>query len=598
MLDAGECLPDSLPPSRPKPRVQSFLLQRLLRHLNASLTSDLQPKTFSVGRTCELTVTLDRGSPSATVPPSIPPPDLSSASSPSSETRIVDEPTLEELMQFVETLKGKKAMLYASSKGSFAHHLTSYLTAWGLDVTIVSREVEVEGNSDSRAGASAAADSMIDRPPVKTLLSAYEAGGDAFPPSVTSSPKVGGQPQYPHTVSFVLIDDDVDVLRERLRAFHAEQPHPFGFNVRRQPLTAFHRSRPSLQSHRFIGQARSIDGSPSVVIVHFTSLTNFKLIKDIVHLVLMSYSGSSSLLPEVMIIPKPVGPRRFLTALHTAVTKPTVDPYFSPTATSPTHPGLHSGTLSNTSFQKSPTHRPFGSRTNSDRSVRSSKDVTGEYANLLPPSPLAISDGRDYFPDIAAKLGNTPSSGLVVQSPDGQPAGIFFHPRAKGLRNPPSASLMPHTRRAPSPSCRSNGEPKSALGNVTIPTVLAASTSSEPPSLAMEIQESQEDQSTLGTQSRELSSEDPGSSSSLHVPSSPLPGKSSPLENVTRNGTPSLGERAISPNAPERRVTPKRPSMDKAASLPPGIIKKGKGPADANVVPPISVLIVDGGYGF
>ena len=46
-------------------------------------------------------------------------------------------------------------------------------------------------------------------------------------------------------------------------------------------------------------------------------------------------SRTSVRMPEVIVIPKPAGPRRVLTALHTAVTKPIVDPFFAPIATSP-----------------------------------------------------------------------------------------------------------------------------------------------------------------------------------------------------------------------------------------------------------------------
>ena len=43
------------------------------------------------------------------------------------------EPTLELLSTFGECLKGKKVTLYASAKGSFAHHLSSYyLTTRGM----------------------------------------------------------------------------------------------------------------------------------------------------------------------------------------------------------------------------------------------------------------------------------------------------------------------------------------------------------------------------------------------------------------------------------------------------------------------------------
>lgn len=47
----------------------------------------------------------------------------------------------------------------------------------------------------------------------------------------------------------------------------------------------------------------------------------------------------------------------------------------------------------------------------------------------IAPSPLP-ADALDYFSETAARLGgNGGSTGVMIQSPDGRPAGIFFHPR-------------------------------------------------------------------------------------------------------------------------------------------------------------------------
>jgi len=568
--------------------IESILLQRLLDHLGASLTLDLE-QTLPGHRACELTVILRQGS---VLPSTIPPrsfPDATSTTS--SDIRIADEPTLEELMQLVESLKGKKAMLHASSKGSFAHHLTSYLTAWGLDVSHVSREC------NDRPGLSPVTEFVADPPAGKADFSAYGIGNE--PPPRTSSENVEEPSQGLHSQSFVLIDDDIAVLRERLNTFHMEQPQPFNFNLRRQSLTPSHRPRLSPQGHRPTGQPRSFDTLPSVVIMHFTSLANFKLIKDVVQ----SHPGSPFNLPEIMIIPKPVGPRRFLTALHTAVTKPTVDPYFSPIATSPTSPSLPGGTpflYSNTSLPKSPTNRPMGSRSNSDRSVRSPKDTIAEHAGLLPPSPLGIADGKDYFQEKAVQLGNTPSSGLVIQSPDGQPAGIVFHPRAKGSRKPSfnviteqerSQLFVPTVhRRVSSPRRPSDND--SAQGIVNILGVLAATPPGRPRQ-ATDIHQSEEDLSsspTRGAKGRRLSSDEPPSSSSSKIASPSIPGRV-----ATPSAAPSA-ERAASPSASPRKVILRRSTFDRAPSYSSGSVRKGKSPGDANVVPPISVLIVDGAY--
>lgn len=43
-------------------------------------------------------------------------------------------------------------------------------------------------------------------------------------------------------------------------------------------------------------------------------------------------------------------------------------------------------------------------------------------------SPMPV-EALEYFSETAARMGSTGSSGMVIQSPDGRPAGIFFHPR-------------------------------------------------------------------------------------------------------------------------------------------------------------------------
>jgi osomolarity two-component system response regulator SSK1 len=425
-------------PTRTNPNFDYLLLHRLLRQIGATLNPDLPPPiNFADGRICDFTLMLDRGS-------------LSLANTPmvndfSDEDPMAGEPTVDQLTFFAESLKGRRVTLYASPKGSFARHLTGSLTSWGMDVTHVSPDGAVDGfvNFDK--------DPSEPRTPMPTSE------------SKTPGLPLNGAERPCAAMYFIFIDDDVEVLKERLHALRAEH------TLRKRPsLAAHHRPRSSPQIARSMGSTQSTPPpTSSVVVVHFTSLSNYKLIKDVVQSVVLSHAGSSIPLPEVMIIPKPAGPRRFLTALHTAVTKPTVDPFFVPIATSPTSPGVyHIGSFfrsyhnAQTGSPKTSTKsaRPAGSRTNSDRSTKSSKDIL-DYVSHCPPSPLGMSDNVEYFSETATKLGSSPSSGLVIQSPDGQPAGIFFHPRSKTIRNPPTHSMerdkgqlfVPSEKRDPPP---------------------------------------------------------------------------------------------------------------------------------------------------
>ncbi|KAL0565582.1 hypothetical protein V5O48_016438, partial [Marasmius crinis-equi] len=291
--------------TRPQPVLTTILLRRLLRKVGAVLTQDTPANDSGRGRSCRISFTLEAGAPPLDTPSAVT----------TSKDGLSNEPSLEQLTTFLESLKGKKINLYASSKGSFAHHLTSYLVAWGMDVSHVSPEEGVESPSD------------VHPQSANPVLPTEGYTPQGLPPKAEPrQPKV--QPP-----SFIVIDDDVAVLKERLHALRPEYTNPMNLNIRKRPsLAPHHRPRSSPQVARLATPA-TISLPP--VILHFTCLSNFKLTKDVVQSFLVSYQGTPLPVPEVMIIPKPAGPRRLLTALHSAVTKPIVDPFFSPIATTP-----------------------------------------------------------------------------------------------------------------------------------------------------------------------------------------------------------------------------------------------------------------------
>ena len=382
---------------RPSLALNTAFMSRLLQQIGGEFVTNLKPQAFSEGRGSELTVILDHGLIEDTP--------ANHDFGPCANAELSPEPTLQELANFSETLRGKKVTLCASSRGSFAHHLSSYLTAWGLDVSHY------------------ALDSSHPR-------SQQDADNDA---TFFQQPAGPSAPQN----SFVLIDDNIEVLKESLQAIRADTS---------SQNQASPKPRPSL-IHRPKSTPQLLRGLPSfsrliqnTTVVHFTSLANYKRVKDILH---SSAVSSQKQLPEILVIPKPAGPRRVLTALYTALKKSVVDPFFSPIATSPLTPASR-----NSSFyfphdqQKSKQGlRPAGSnrRNDSDKSVKSPGDR--EYLPV-PPSPLSMSDSIEYFSDTAVKLGTSPSSGLVLQSPDGQPAGIFFLPKQGGLGVIPSKTTI------------------------------------------------------------------------------------------------------------------------------------------------------------
>jgi osomolarity two-component system response regulator SSK1 len=578
---------------RRKPGLESLILRRLVHHISASLTWELT----DTGSTCKLSMTLERGSP-AVVNPAIILSDNDPILQAYPDLKLSGEPTLEDLAQFVVSLKGKKVFLYADAAGIFAQHLTSYLTSWGLDVSHASSDSYTESSDGSNIP-------PVEHPPVSS-----EARGGAFilqtldeqdldlPPSAPQTPKAPN-----HSPSFILIDDDISVLRERLQKLRVDPPHSLQFPRKRPNLAANHRPRSSPQVIRSIGHF-SIPSSPRnpAVIVHFTSLANFKLAKGTLQSVLGL--GTTSRLPEVIIIPKPAGPRRVLTALHTAAVKPIVDPIFSPIATSPISPGLYPAAsyFHQNLTPKSPMSRPSSSpRAYSNQSIRSPKAAVEPIpdAFALPPSPLGLTEGMDYFAEAAEKLGSSPSSGLVVQSSSGQPAGIFFHPpRARGSRSS-SHSVSAENTVYYSRGSRRNSDsaertrPAGGVTFLNLPTSIQQRSSSinqvapgpigSGPATHMAAIPGGEVPATAG-----YTGTSPGTRQ--------VAKRTGAIEVLRKTASPPSSPRTSPTGAKQtsaRWGSGSRRSQSKATS--PSPMRKSK-PTEPSIVPPISVLIVEGVY--
>ncbi|KAI9512700.1 hypothetical protein F5148DRAFT_973098 [Russula earlei] len=586
-------------PVRGKPYLDSHILHRLVRHVNATLTCE----PTDTAPVCKLSVTLERGSP-AVVNPAIILSDNDPLLQSFPDFKLSEEPTLEDLAQFVGTLKGKKVSLYADAAGIFAHHLTSYLTSWGLDVSHASSESDAE-NSPCRESMNL---SSAEHPPVTnealgggTILQTLDE--QESPPSAPLTPKSPSQ-----SPSFILIDDDISVLRERLGKLRAELPHPSQFARKRPNLAANHRPRSSPQVARAIGQSSTTSSPRSVVvIIHFTSLGNFKLVKGILQSVLGPSNGTPGRLPEVIVIPKPAGPRRVLTALHTAITKPIVDPFFSPIATSPISPGLYpAGSYFHQHLSpKSPMSRPSSSpRAYSYQSMHSPRADVEPTSDVgaLPPSPLGLTEGMDYFSEAAEKLGSSPSSGLVIQSPSGHPAGIFFHPpRARNSRRS-SQSVTVENGTAYSRGSRrhsDSAERTRTIGGVTflnLPGPVQARRSSPISQVSIDA-----GRSGSAVPSTAISGGDtPATTGMGHLESSPgarqVAKRTGAIEALRRTASPPLSPRT-SPAASAKLSSSRwgssgmrRTPTEKAAS--PSPMRKAK-PAEPSIVPPISVLIVE-----
>lgn len=362
------------------PKLDTLLCHRLLRQINGRLRSNTVPSSPTgfghLRYAYELSVELPRGRPITEPAPLSAEEELNRQ--PYRDLVLPREPTLVELADFAETLRGRRVHLHASLTSIFAQHLTSYLAAWGLDVSHIS--VEDEASIDENQGL----------------------------------PK------------FIIIDEDLGVLRRELLRVRSDS-HPPPFRQRSMKRPALIRS---------VRSSTSICPPSLSVIIHFTSIDKYHQVRDVV-----ATHGFSSQ-PEVIVIPKPVGPRRFLTALFTAVKQPLVDPAFSPIATSPRSPHIMAGA-------RTPTAGPVDGffdavdAMHPDLTPQMGRSPRGEFPpqNSTRPeesSRLAIPTPNDriskpaseYFSRSTSGSSKSASgaSGVIMQSPDGRPYGMFFEP--------------------------------------------------------------------------------------------------------------------------------------------------------------------------
>jgi len=400
---------------RKHPDFSATILRRLLQHIGATLTTVSEDANRHVAM---ISLPVPRGGPL---------PELANLSAadeaarqPFPDLRLASEPTLAELQQFTETLRGNKVLFHASSTGSFARHLSSYLTSWGLDVSHVPTD-DAEG---------ALVGLPFDNASVRSDSGDVTRVQDSAPTAESTETASGAQ-------TFIVIDDDVHILRRRLIQLRHQVPRQ---RRQRPALAVHHRPRSSGPARTFssgLPQINEPDSAMNVVIIHFASLANYKVVKDMLQSTLSTPSGGGSMYtPEVLVVLKPAGPRRFLTALYTAVHKPIVDPFFMPIATSPASPAQVNTPYSTTA--PSLRHRNSASTTASaggggggTGSGGRSPRAGSESAPMQPQTPLAM-DGIEYFSETAAaQTGETPATGVWIQSPDGRPTGIFFQPQPR-----------------------------------------------------------------------------------------------------------------------------------------------------------------------
>ncbi|PLW21328.1 hypothetical protein PCASD_17191 [Puccinia coronata f. sp. avenae] len=262
--------------------------------------------------------------------------------------------------------------------------------------------------------------------------------------------------------NFIIIDDDVLTLKAQL------------LNLKASPASLLHLSAnvlPNQPSHRPLmsrrikssTQVALFEASPKQIhtsIIHFTSISNFRRVQDVLRKHPNGVQWPS--IPDILVVPKPIGPRRILTALHTALSRPITEPQFVPIATSPSSPGTPhyfsaaSHPLGSSQLGKpSPANHYLGgsdfdtaaeNHLKNEASLRNENPNLGRppsVQNLTPPGlrtpgtapgtpgvpwpALLSNEALEYFSKAATENGGSSSTGVVLQSPDERPQAMFFH---------------------------------------------------------------------------------------------------------------------------------------------------------------------------
>ncbi|KAH9814122.1 hypothetical protein DFH28DRAFT_1028492 [Melampsora americana] len=419
------------------------------------------------------------------------------------------EPTADELTLFAETtLKGKKAVFFAAEQSIFAKHITTYLTSWNMDVShmpyepgdepgpqahkpSISSTLTIPASDPSRKDGSSAttSDSVASQSgETSSALEATSSKDSSQSSSVSSvvhptvpTPTFAASSKFVRSNHFIIIDDDIHTLKIQLHRLKNSPPTSILLppsvvqskhqqqQGKRPPLARQMKTVNQINRGEVVGSNKPLNTS----IIHFTSISNFRKVQELIRTHLAGTPWIA--IPDVLVVPKPIGPRRILTALHTAIHRPAVEPQFVPIATSPSSPGVphyfanapHTNLIGASQLARtSPallhlngpdfdTAAANHLREHGSHSTLQTEVVPGGQAPSLQsstppglrtpgtgpgtpgfPSPAMLSsEALEYFSKAASENGGSSSTGVVLQSPDGRPQAMFFHHSSSSVRS-------------------------------------------------------------------------------------------------------------------------------------------------------------------
>ncbi|KAF9979478.1 ssk1 response regulator receiver, partial [Modicella reniformis] len=385
-------------------------------------------------------------------PPTSPPPRRANNGS---SQKVSVEPTISELIRFSHKLAGQKVVLMAKEHSAFAVHLSGYLKVWSVNVLKKTIRESPGASAKMESGDVFISDEPQSGGAKRTNSSSSLTGKHSNLPGKSES--LSSSSKSPNPI-FIMIDDDVKVLGQQILKMQSNPPSP----------------APAAGSKRnFHRRTRSVTSVQHTTIIYFTSLPTFKQAREAIMVILgpnMNYNISSSgqgSLPFIFVLPKPAGPRRVLTAMHTAINVPVLDHPYSPIATAPTSPApaiRHFSEEINPLDRDQIVYDPVSNQAFARTVPHSTQSSPGGLSpnNTLPPdqrqkrdlmrqlidaggNPVAVVYPFDHTTtDVMSP--ETPGSvslvgsptGIIVPGTGGQPAGIQFDPTAR-----PAGTLSP-----------------------------------------------------------------------------------------------------------------------------------------------------------
>ncbi|KAI9596384.1 hypothetical protein BDF19DRAFT_421909 [Syncephalis fuscata] len=210
---------------------------------------------------------------------------LSNGMRTSSTSCTASEPTLDELRRFISTLRNRAVALYATNRSILAKHVTAWLTLWSTDISHISTD---ENKTD-----------------------------EAELIRVSSN------------ASFILIDDDIATLeqllqqrppssRGRARSVPGNGSNESGEIVEEYPPNASasmangHNSNHKSENGHESRSNTILVNNGRRSIIYFTSIGHYQKVKQAVADVFSNLPPFPLMTPpQVLVIPKPIGPRRF-----------------------------------------------------------------------------------------------------------------------------------------------------------------------------------------------------------------------------------------------------------------------------------------------